>query len=228
MKKLIILFVFGLLTRQGVQAQGSITYLSNLAQPSAGSLAVRSDSWQAAAFNTGSNIGGYTLDSIQLALTPAVGHPNSFKVLLYSSIPSSERENSPGSKLGILDGPFNPVAGGVFTYTPASSLILSPNTAYFIVLTTGIPVASGTYEWSYASAGPNSFYNPIDGWNAPPVDIGIDNYQSSNGSTWNLSSSGFHQFAISATPVPEPGVLSLLGLGGAALLWRRQAKTTAR
>jgi hypothetical protein len=224
MKKLIILLTFGLLAQQGAQAQGTI-YLSNLGQTSIGSLAVGNDSWQAAAFNTGFNIGGYALDSVQLALTAAVGDPNSFAVLLYSSTPPGVR-HSPGNSLGTLNGSLNPAAGGVFTYTPASSLILSPNTAYFIVLTAGIPVANGAYEWSYASAGPNSFYNPIGGWNAPPVDIGIDNYQSSNGSTWNLSSSGFLQFAISATPVPEPDVLSLLGLGGAALLWRRQAKTT--
>ena len=129
MKKLIILFAFGLLARQVAPAQGSITYLSNLAQPSAGSFAVGSDSWQATIFHTGYNIGGYVLDSIQLALTPAAGDPNSFAVLLYSSIPGSGRVNSPGSELGSLDGPLNPVPGGVFTYTPASNLIFSPRSS---------------------------------------------------------------------------------------------------
>jgi hypothetical protein len=221
MKKLIILFIFGLLTRQVAPAQGSITYLSNLAQPSAGSLAVGSDSWQAAAFHTGSNIDGYVLDSIQLALTDAVGDPSSFTVLLYSSIPRSGAINSPGNSLGTLSGSLNPAAGGIFTYTPDSSITLSRYTSYFIVLTAGTTVANGAYEWSYAGAD----QSPTGGWSAPPVDSGINNFQSSNGSTWNTSSGGIRQFAISATPVPEPGVLSLLGLGGASLLWRRQAKT---
>jgi len=39
------------------------------------------------------------------------------------------------------------VAGGTFTYTPLSNLTLSPNTPYFIVLTAGITIANGAYEW---------------------------------------------------------------------------------
>ncbi|HWC58203.1 MAG TPA: choice-of-anchor R domain-containing protein [Verrucomicrobiae bacterium] len=223
MKKLIILFAFGLLARQVAPAQGSITYLSNLGHPSTGSIAVGSDSWQATVFHTGSNIGGYVLDSIQLALTPATGDPNSFAVLLYSSIHGGGEMNYPGSSLGILDGPSNPAADGIFTFTPDSSIILSPRTSYFIVLTAGTAVANGAYEW--ASGGS---FNSIGGWTVTPLDPTIDNYQSSNGSTWNLSSGASLQFAISATPVPEPGVLSLLGLGGAALLWRRWQAKTAR
>jgi len=77
----VIVLVVALLTPQIVQAQGTI-YLSNLGQPSAGSLAVGSDSWQAAIFTTGTNADGYVLNSIQLAMTDAFGTPNGFTVML--------------------------------------------------------------------------------------------------------------------------------------------------
>jgi hypothetical protein len=57
--------VFGLLAQQILQAQGT-TYLSNLDQSSVGSLAVGSNSWLAGIFETGTNPGGYVLNSIQL------------------------------------------------------------------------------------------------------------------------------------------------------------------
>jgi hypothetical protein len=70
----ISMFVAGLLAQQLALAQGTTTYLSNLGQASAGSLAVGSDSWLAAPFGTGFNAGGYVLDSAQLSLTDASGN----------------------------------------------------------------------------------------------------------------------------------------------------------
>jgi hypothetical protein len=217
MKKLIILFAFGLLARQSVQAQGSITYLSNLAQPSVSSLAVGSDSWLAADFLTGSNADGYLLDSIQLAMADAAGNPSGFMVGIYARDPHNSTDITPGDSLGILSGSLNPTTAGIYTYATASSLILSPSTGYFIVLTANTAAANGTYELSAAGA---SSYSPSGGW------VGGNHLRiSNNGSSWNSLSGTYPQFAINATPIPEPGVLSLLGLGGAALLWRRQAKT---
>ncbi len=213
MKKLIILFVFGLLTRQVVPAQGSITYLSNLAQPSVGSLAVGSDSWLATDIFTGTNASGYLLDSIQLAMADASGNPSGFAVMIYSS--GGFTGIFPKSSLGTLNGADNPSTSGIYTFTPISSLMLSPSTDYFIVLTAGTTVANGAYEWNLTT--PNVLIG--DGsWKAGGI------FHSDDGSTW-LYNSGALQFAIDATAVPEPGVLSLLGLSGAALLWRRQAKS---
>jgi hypothetical protein len=213
MKKIIILFVFGLLARQVVPAQGSITYLSNIAQPSVGSLAIGSDSWLATDIFTGTNTSGYLLDSIQLEMADASGNPISFAAMLYSATGVSGLH--PGSSLGALDGSLNPSTAGIYTFTPISSLILSPSTDYFIVLKAGTTVANGAYEWNLTT--PNVLIG--DGsWKAGGI------FHSDDGSTW-LYNSGALQFAIDATAVPEPGVLSLLGLGGAALLWRRQAKT---
>ncbi|MGA3213100.1 MAG: choice-of-anchor R domain-containing protein, partial [Terriglobales bacterium] len=138
--------VFGLLTPQLLQAQGT-TYLSNLDQSSAGSLAVGSDSWLAGIFTTGLNPGGYVLNSIQLAMTDASGSPGGFMVMLYAPAIGGIL---PGSSLGTLNGSLNPVTSGIYTYTPAATLTLAPNVPYSIVLTAGTAVANGAYELSCA------------------------------------------------------------------------------
>jgi hypothetical protein len=59
MKKIIMVFVVGLVARHLVLAQGEITYLSNLGQTPTGSSLVGSDSWIASEIETGSNSGGW-------------------------------------------------------------------------------------------------------------------------------------------------------------------------
>lgn len=223
MKKQIIIGIIvlagGLLPPQITQAQGT-AYISNLGQPSASSAPVGSDSWLAMSFATGINAGGYQLNSIQLGMTNATGNPSGFTVMLYSAIVSGEA--SPGSSLGTLNGSLNPVTGGIFTYSPASNLTLSPNTPYFIVLTAGTTVANGAYEWSNTSFFPST-YNLRGGWQAPLGTIRVDNYQSSNGSSWGVFSS-YPEFAVNATAVPEPGLCGLLGLGGLCFFWFHYSK----
>jgi hypothetical protein len=218
MKKLIIgsvIILTGILAPHITQAQGSMTYLSNLDKASIGSFAVGSNSWLAASFATGNNADGYVLDSIQLGVTNASGNPGGFTVMLYSAIRNVDF--FPGSSLDTLDGSLNPLTDGIYTFTSISNLLLAPTTVYFIVLTAGTAVASGAYESSIAIEN----YSPSDGWRAP-VGVGmIDNYQSDDGSTWG-SRPGSLQFAINAIPVPEPGVLGLFSLGGVAFLWHRR------
>ena len=210
----IIGFAVALLAPQIVQAQGTMTYLSNLDQASAGSLAVGSNSWSAMLFNSGTNLNGYTLDSIQLGMADASGNPSGFTAMLYSA--RIGFGPLPGSNLCTLDGSLNPVIGGIYTFTSISNVMLSPSTVYFIVLTAGTAVANGAYDWSYASA--NS-YNPSGGW----FTLG-DVWTSSDSSHWYTTGDSA-RFAINAIPVPEPGVLSLVGLVGLAFLWhRRKAK----
>jgi hypothetical protein len=219
MKSIIIggvIVLSSVMAPQIIQAQGTMTCLSNLGQASAGSLAVGSDSWLAVGFGTGNNVSGYTLDSIQLGMADASGNPSGFAVMLYSS--NIGGGVIPRSSLGTLDGSLSPVVGGIFTYAPASSLTLSPNSDYFIVLTAGTTVANGAYDWSYA----NTYsYSQSGGWVAPLEGGAIDNYQSSDGSNWNFVG-GPDQFAITVTDAPEPGILGLLGLGGLAFLWHRR------
>ena len=218
MKKIIIGsfigFVLALLAPQIAHAQGTMTVLSNLDQTSAGSLAVGSNSWFAAAFRTGGDTGGYVLNSIQLEMTGASGNPSGFTATLYHCYFGTPYIL--GSSLGTLDGSLNPVAGGIFTYTPASSLTLTRFTPYAIVLTAGTAVANGAYDWSYASG---DSYHPSGGW------VNLGSLTSSDGSFWNFALGGYPQYAINVTDVPEPGVLGLFGLGGLCFFWyRRKAK----
>jgi hypothetical protein len=129
-----------------------------LGQTSDGNLSIVSDSWLATGVFTGNNVGGYLLNSIQLAMTDAYGNPSDFSVMIYN-----ESDNLhavlPGSSLGSLNGSLSPVTGSIYTYVPASSLTLSPNTFYFIVLTAGTTVAKGAYESSFTHT---SIYNPGD------------------------------------------------------------------
>jgi len=203
--------VFGLMASQVIQAQGTMTYLSNLGQSSTGSLAAGSDSWLAAGFQTGTNNGGYVLNSIQLAMNAASGNPTGFKVMLYADGVIAGGV-IPGNSLGTLSGSLDPVASGTYTFTPAANLTLSRFTPYFIVLTAVTAISDGAYNWRLAGV---NAYNPSGGWGTLAA-----YWTSSNGSSWPGPTPGYPQFAINAAAVPEPGVSSLLALGGCFFVWR--------
>lgn len=211
MKKIIVMFMVGLLTRQVAQAQGT-TYLSNIGQPSTGSLAVGSNSWLAAGFFTGNNVGGYVLNSIQLGMTDASGNPSGFTTMVYAQS-GNPFGPSPGSSLGTLDGSLNPVISGIFTYTPATDITLLPSAFYYIVLNAGTAIANGANEWSIAGT---YSYNPIGGWGAGTV------WNSANGSNWSGNIFLNAQFSINATAIPEPSTLGLLGLSSLFFIKRRR------
>jgi hypothetical protein len=219
MKRIIIIFVVGLLTQQITQAQGT-TYLSNVGQASTGSLAVGSNSWYAALFFTGYNANGYMLNSIQLGMTDTSGSPSGFMAMLYAENPLDVAGISPGSNIGTLNGSLDPVAAGIYTYTAPSNLTLLPGTAYFIVLTDGTAIANGAYESSLAGT---YSYNSVGGWG-----VGSDHgsvgvfYSSLAGSSW-IANYGNLQFAIDASPIPEPSSSFLLLLGSGVAVYVRRA-----
>jgi hypothetical protein len=207
------MFVVALLAPQIIQAQGT-TYLSNLGQPITGSEAVGSDSWLSTPFYTGSNVGGYTLDSFDLAMSDATGSPDGFTVMLYNN--NNAAIHLPANILATLNGSTDPSTTGIYTYTPGSNLILSPNTIYEIVITAGTTIADGAYEWSVA--GLNS-YSASDNWAGGGVIA-----QSNNGSSWGSQPLIFvnPQFAINATAIPEPSALALIFLASGVLIYARR------
>jgi hypothetical protein len=214
MKNLIVMFAVGLLAQQHIHAQGTV-YLSNLSQISTGSLSVGSDSWLAADFHTGNNVGGYVLNSIQLAMTDSVGNPSGFTAMIYTD--ANAGGYLPGHSLGTLSGSSDPSASGIYTYTAPSNLTLLPGNDYFIVLTAGTMVANGAYEWGSLMS-PN-FYNPSGGWKGEPNSF----FTSSDGLSWNFISGTYGQYAITATPVPEPSPSFLLLLGSGVFIYVRRA-----
>jgi hypothetical protein len=219
MKKSITGYVVPLilvLSAREMHAQGSTTFLSNIAQTSTGSVAVGNNSWVAALFYAGTNPQGYLLNAIQLTITDASGNPSAFTVSLYSA-PDILGGNRPGSNLGTFSGSASPAGAGLYSYSAPSGISLSTGTPYFIVITAGTAVANGAYEWSLAGA--NS-YNPADGW-AVTGGLSSGVLQSANGTSWTSLSATYPQFAISATPAPEPGALGLLALGGMVVGFRR-------
>ena len=131
--------------------------------------------------------------------------------MIYNVNPHNALGASPGSSLGTLNGSLNPVTSGIYTYTPASNLTLSPGTIYFIVLTAGTAVANGAYEWSSTSTLAPTL---IGGWQGDQAFL-----TSSDGLNWG-GTSAFPQFAIYGTSVPEPSTLGLFVLGGFLLVWR--------
>ena len=203
--------VIWLLRPQTTTAQGT-TYISNLDQAAGGSMVVGSDSWLAESFFTGTNLPGYSLSSVQLKTVPASGAASGFSVAIYSNDPNNFRY--PGNRLGELTGP-DPAAGGIYAYT-AANITLSPSTYYFVVVTAATSIANGAYSWSYAGV---SSYTASGGWQLGPY-----HHSSADGSVWNRTAVPNMHFAVDASPVPEPAVAALMGIGLACLLLGRHKR----
>jgi hypothetical protein len=182
-------------------AQG--TFVSNIGATSVGNVAVGSDSWLAQSFLTGTNVGGYSINSVQVLMGTAGGNPNGFAISIFSA--SSSPLQLPQNNLGNLLGPA-PLTSGVYSYS-ASSLNLSPSTVYYVVATAASQVALGTYNWS-------ATHDPAlqnGGWSVGSYGVSLD------GQSWTPTRVNALQFAINATAIPEPSSLALLGLGGLCL-----------
>ena len=192
----VIVLAIELLTSGFVQAQGTI-YMSNLGQPSSGVATVGNNSWAAVNFLTGNNAGGYSLNSVQLAMTGATGSPSGFTVMIYNEA-NNPAAILPGSSLDTLSGP--------------SSLTLVPSTYYFIVLTSGTAISNDAYELNEGA----SYATSSDGGGGGLI------FSSSDGSNWRGKPFTYAQFGITATAVPEPSSAFLFLLGSGVLMYVRR------
>ena len=191
-------------------AQGTLS-VSNLGQTPVGKAAIGNNSWIAQEFFTGTNSGGYTLNSIQLLMDASSGSPSGFAVSIYSGLFTGPPESS----LGNLVGSLNPTAGGLFSYTN-SGITLSPGSSYFVVVTAATPVAQGAYFWS---AGPMGDTFGDDRWT-----IGHLYFTSTDGLNWSHFRDQYFQMAIYSTALPEPSASWLLLLGSGVLAYTRIRK----
>jgi hypothetical protein len=152
-----------------------------------------------------------------LAITDADNNPSGFTVMVYSAVGGAGV--TPGSSYGTLNGSLNPVNGGIYNYTAPSNLVLSPSTVYFVVLTAGTTVANGAYKWSVTDTASPGYTS--DHWGGE-----IFFEDSDDGLHWNYSSGIYGQYALMATPVPEPGALGFLVLGALAVCWQMSRPNT--
>jgi hypothetical protein len=152
-------------------------------------------------------------------MTNDSGNPSGFTVM-FCAQSTNLTGIFPGSSLGTLSGSTNPTTAGIYTFTPTANITLSPSTYYFIVLTAGTAIANGAYEWSLAGT---FSYNPSAGWGVLNDEGSIATFQSSqNGSSW-IGHQGNLQFALTATPIPEPSSSLLILLGSGVLIYARRS-----
>lgn len=198
-------------THQLANAQSTV-YLSHLGS-SADAIGadIGSDAWWAVSFVTGTAANGYSLDSMQLRTASVSGSPSGFELFLYN-----DNGGDPGSSLAPLIGS-TPTSAGVYSFA-ASGITLSPSTVYWAVATSPDSSSSGnTAYWALNS----SAYISNDGWS---LNTSYMAYSSEGGpnSYWTHVSPGGLSLAISASPVPEPQISTLTGLGLFVFLVRRK------
>jgi len=193
-----------LLTPKACLAQGTM-FFSNLAEPTANSVSIGADSWLAQFFLTGGNPAGYRLDSIQLLMSEPVGDPAGFSISIYGGTnPGLGPENMVASLTGN-----EPASAGIFTYV-GTEVLLAPRGEYWVVATSTTPAEEGSYSWNVAGSS-----GSVGSWRS----AGFYN-SSTDGSAWTVPGDHWLQFAINATPIPEPSILALLGLAGLCLVSR--------
>ena len=105
--------------------------VSNIGQTAAtGAANVSTTQSSAQGFTTGTNTGGYTLDSVELAVTPFDGTASDITVSIYS-----ESSGDPGTLVHTLTTPAS-LSDPVTTFSAPSGATLAASTTYYVVVST--------------------------------------------------------------------------------------------
>jgi|SRR5579862_3435483 len=205
MKAISVIFIQALalgIVTQRVLSQDSI-YLSNTAEPSAGNVGITTGAIWAQSFETGTNAGGYYLNSVTIDVggatpTPPIT-PSIFGNFVNTSNPSLPSDYpEAGNDLGL-----------------AAGIDLAPSTIYWIWVTAVYAPQVGT-PWYYSS---NDSYVSQDNWQLSPTYL-LESAAVQN--SWSSEGSLPLQISIDATPIPEPEIFIPFGLGLAAILLKRR------
>jgi hypothetical protein len=180
-------------------SQGTI-YLSNLGESGAGySVGGGSQS-----FATGLSSNGFVLNSVTLVMGAMLDNASNFTVSIFD-----DNAGTPGNLLSLLNGNNDPRTAGEYAYT-SSGLILASSTTYWIVA-------------SCDSSSPNPPIMPPGGYTWQ--ETLSQNILAGGGWSAGIGNTGFtgatFQFAVNATPVPEPSACALLGVAVILFLSRK-------
>lgn len=182
-----------LLASQLARAQGVVTYLDNTSQPIGGSNEFGLVGFQ---FQTGTNAGGYTLNSIQLLFADARGNPYPGLIAYVTQ----DLNGSPGNWIEVFQPVANPEVAGIYTFMPSTNpayysgnSFLTNSANFWMFIGNTIGSSSGSYALDYANTAAAA---ASDGWFI-------------TGRT-GIGQIGIPMFSINATPVPEPSTFALL------------------
>ncbi len=200
-----------------VKAQ-TVGSVSNTEETTIAGWAVSKSLWLGAAFETGSETS--QLDSITLVLGAGELTPNQPMVLsLYGATTGGHVGEDTGVVFQANRSATDNSSGDV-VWTPLTAFQLRASTRYWVTFTSLVENGSD-FNWSYTDS---TQYVSEGGWSLVTGSYALSTNQ---GSTWSEDSGLTPKLSVSASAVPEPGVIELVAvglLGTVALrVWRRKA-----
>lgn len=158
-------------------------------------------------FSTGAGT-GWTISSVDMKIT-VDGTPNQqISLGLWT-----DNAGNPGSVIGSFTN-VSPTTTGIYSFTPASTLSLASNTAYWLVAE--YPTINVVY-WAYTD---DASETGLPGWT-------IGNLTKSFNGSWQINGPTPSLFTVNVQAVPEPTTWALMGLGGVlavGAVWYRRRK----
>ena len=166
--------------------------ISNVGQTAAaGAAQVSTSQSQAQGFTTGSDSGGYTLGSVELAVSSFSGAASDITVSIYS-----ESSGNPGTLVHTLTTPAS-ISAAVTTFTAPSGATLAASTTYYVVVsTTGSGISLSRTSATAEDTG------GVSGWSI------ADSRRFFGGSGWNTTTSPIRMRINGAAASASTGIWS--------------------
>ena len=165
--------------------------VSNVGQTATGNANVTATQSQGQGFTTGSDSGGYTLGSVELAVSSFSGTASDITVSIYS-----ESSGDPGTGVHTLTTPAS-ISTPVTTFTAPSGTTLAAGTTYYVVIsTTGSGINLGRTNATAEDTGGAS------GWSI------ADDRRFIGGGTWVTTSSPIRMRINGATATTSTAIWS--------------------